>query len=430
MTSSPSPEPSPATADLPVDEVRHRIEALVARCGPGLPVAHVELGQALGRVLAQDVHSPFSVPPHDNAAMDGYAFDGGALRHGEGAVALQIVGRALAGAPWAGTLAAGQAVRIMTGAVMPAGADTVVPQELCDADGSALRFARDAVAIGANRRRAGDDLCAGGLALARGERLGAAALGLLASLGQTQVAVHRRLRVAVVSTGDELLQPGQALRAGAIYDSNGAMLAALVRQLGCEWVDPGAAPDQPQALAARFTAAAAQADVVISTGGVSVGEADHTRAALAQTGELGFWHVAMRPGRPFAAGLLHRPGQSPALFLGLPGNPVAAMVSFLVFAREALLRLAGCRADVAALPPPVRARTRQALRKRPGRTEYQRAVLRPIDGGLPEVDVAANQSSAVLSAMVGANALVVLPHAQGGVQAGDEVDVLLLDALT
>ncbi|WP_295528311.1 gephyrin-like molybdotransferase Glp [uncultured Pseudacidovorax sp.] len=430
MTSPPACLPPAHASDLHVDEVHRRIDALIARCRPVLPAENIALDRALGRVLGQDVHSPVSVPPHDNAAMDGYAFASSALQQGaDEPLHLRIVGKARAGAAWAGTVAPGEAVRIMTGAVMPDGADTVVPQELCEADDTTLRFAPHAVVAGANRRQAGEDLQAGGLALARGERLGAAALGLLASLGQTHVGVYRRLRVAVVSTGDELLQPGQPPRPGAIYDSNRATLSTLVRQLGAELVDLGPVPDDPGVLAALFTSAAHQADLVLSSGGVSVGEADHTRAALAQAGELGFWHVAMRPGRPLAAGLLQGAGGHAALFLGLPGNPVAAMVSFLIFGRQALLQMAGCGPAVARLPPLLRARTRQALRKRPGRTEYQRALLQPVPGDLPVVDVAANQSSAVLSAMVAANALVVLHHDQGSVQPGDEVDVLLLDAL-
>ncbi|MGC4243449.1 MAG: molybdopterin molybdotransferase MoeA, partial [Herbaspirillum sp.] len=299
MTSSPASLPPAHASDLHVDEVHRRIDALIARCRAVLPAENIALDQALGRVLAQDVHSPVSVPPHDNAAMDGYAFASAALQQAaEETVHFRIVGKARAGASWAGTLARGEAVRIMTGAVMPDGADTVVPQELCEADDTTLRFAPHAVTAGANRRRAGEDLQAGGLALARGERLGAAAIGLLASLGQTHVSVYRRLRVAVVSTGDELLQPGQPPRPGAIYDSNRATLSTLVRQLGAELVDLGPVPDDPGALAALFASAAHQADLVLSSGGVSVGEADHTRAALAQAGELGFWHVAMRPGRP------------------------------------------------------------------------------------------------------------------------------------
>ncbi|SIQ15610.1 gephyrin-like molybdotransferase Glp [Pseudacidovorax sp. RU35E] len=430
MTSSPQNSfHAGATADLHVDEVHRRIADLVARGCKDLPTERVALGDALGRILAQDVLSPVSVPPHDNAAMDGYAFAGAALDAGTGEVTLHVVGHARAGAPWTGRLGAGEALRIMTGAVMPTGADTVVPQELCRTEADRVRFDRRAVAAGAHRREAGEDLRAGGLALAAGTPLNAPALGLLASLGQAHVAVRRRLRVAIVSTGDELLQPGEPARPGAIYDSNRATLSALVRGLGCDVVDLGPVPDSAQTLADVLAAASRQADAVISSGGVSVGEADHTRAALADAGELAFWHVAMRPGRPFAAGVLANDSSAPSLFFGLPGNPVAAVVSFLLFVRPALLQLAGRSADLAPMPPLVRARTSHALRKRAGRTEYQRAMLRQVPGALPVVDVAPSQSSAVLSAMVGANALIVFPHDQASVQAGDEVDVLLLDGL-
>lgn len=430
MTSSPNhPSHADTTPDLHVDEVHQRIARLVARGRKDLSTEQIALGDAVGRILAADVLSPVSVPPHDNAAMDGYAFSGAALQSAGAELDLRVVGKARAGAPWTGQLGPGEALRIMTGAVMPRGADTVVPQELCQPQAERVRFDRLRVVAGAHCRKAGEDLRAGGLALAAGTRLTPAALGLLASLGQAEVTVRRRLRVAVLSTGDELLQPGEPPRPGAIYDSNRTTLSALVRSLGLEPLDLGPVPDRADALAAALADAGRQADVVISSGGVSVGEADHTRSAVAASGELAFWHVAMRPGRPFAAGVLRGDAGAPMPIFGLPGNPVAAMVSFLVFVRPALLQLAGCGAAEVVSPPLVRARTSRALRKRPGRTEYQRAVLRRVPGALPVVDVALNQSSAVLSAMVAADALVVLPHDQGDVDAGEEVDVLLLDTL-
>lgn len=425
---------APGTEDLPVDQVQALLQALAApevlrdtRTQP--------LQACLGRVLAQALMSPLDVPPHDNAAMDGYAFDSAVLQTApaDGVWQWQIVGTALAGQPWPTPLAAGQALRIMTGAVMPPGADTVVPQELCAREGDTLRLqASVGLRAGANRRRRGEDLSAGQCALPAGTRLGPAALGLLASLGLTAAPVLRPLRVALFSTGDELLEPGEPPRDGAIYDSNRATLQALLARLGCETQDLGRLADRPDVLEAALRRAAQEADVVLTSGGVSQGDADHLRTVLQRLGEIDFWRVAMRPGRPLAVGRLPKaPSAQPghALLFGLPGNPVAAMVSFLIFVRPALLQLMGCRAQDCAPPPLVRARTLQPIRKRPGRTEYPRGWLHARPGALPEVEVSPHQGSALLSSLQAANALVVLPHEAGHVEAGAEVDVLLLDAL-
>ncbi|QRF60719.1 gephyrin-like molybdotransferase Glp [Variovorax paradoxus] len=419
--------------DLGVDGVRGFIERLVE----GAVVAqHEQLGlrQALGRVLAEDIVSPVSVPPHDNSAMDGFAFDGALLRDdapSDASVSLRIVGTALAGATWRGALAAGDAVRIMTGAVMPTGLDTVIPQEFCRVEDDRLSFPARVVRRGDNRRLAGEDLMQGQPALRRGQRLSPAALGMVASLGLTGVPVLRRLRVACLSTGDEILEVGDAPREGAVYDSNRYTVTALLERLGCEVIDLGLVRDDPASLAAAVQRAAREADAIVTSGGVSAGAADHTRDVMRQLGDIAFWRVAMRPGRPMAVGLIPREpqGSESAVLFGLPGNPVAVMVTFLAFVRPALLRMMGCHAAAAAHPPLLRARSLGPIRKKPGRTEYQRGFVQSVPGALPEVRVALNQGSGVLSSMVEANGLVVLHHDQGPVAAGDEVDVMMFDGI-
>lgn len=388
------------------------------------------LAQALGRVLAEDVVSPFSVPPHDNSAMDGFAFDGAQLDGAAGELRLRIAGTALAGAAWRGSVGGGEALKIMTGAVMPAGLDTVVPQEFCTVEAGHVRFPAGALRRGDNRRLAGEDLMVGQPALPRGERIGPAALGLVASLGLPAVPVRRRLRVAHFSTGDEILSLGEPPREGAVYDSNRYTLAGLLARLGCETLDLGLVRDDPASLAAALQRAAREADAIITSGGVSVGEADHTRAVMQQLGDMAFWRVAMRPGRPMAVGLVptDTPDRSTVLF-GLPGNPVAVMVTFLAFVRPALLRMMGCHDAAAAPPPLLRARSAAGIRKKPGRTEYQRGFVTPLPGALPEVRIAGNQGSGVLRSMVEANGLVVLHHAQGDVAPGDPVDVMMFEGV-
>jgi molybdopterin molybdotransferase len=452
----PTPGPSPLMSGdrhLSVDEAR------AAMLAPLRPVAGVEvlpLAQALGRVLAEDLICPMDVPPHDNSAMDGYAFDGALLGAGDAALELALAGTKLAGsAPVAafpveaGAAAAAQApadtaapaagapwprcVRVTTGAVMPSGLDTVVPQELVTLRsgpaGTVVTVPAGAVRRGENRRKAGEDLARGQVAIARGRVLRPSDLGLAASLGCVTLAVRRRVRVALVSTGDELRNPGEPLPAGCIYDSNRASLAAALQRLGVEVVDCGLVPDEPQALEAVFADAAARCDAVVTSGGVSVGEADHTRAMLARLGEVAFWKVAMRPGRPFAFGPLRRPGGAPAepaWLFALPGNPVAALVTFYAFVRDALRVLAGAEAG-----PPMALRVRSAapIRKRPGRTEFQRAIVERDASGEWTARLTGAQGAGILRSLSEANALLVLPHDQGSVPAGDPVEVWLFDGL-
>jgi len=418
---------------LSVEGVQQFVEQLVA---PGVPAMQrqredVPLREALGRVLAEEVVSPFSVPPHDNSAMDGFAFDGAALDDATGDLHLRIVGTALAGAAWRGEVGPGEALRIMTGAVMPTGLDTVVPQEFCTVDGDALRFPASALRRGDNRRFAGEDLMAGSAALRAGDRLGTAALGLAASLGLAMLPVLRRLRVAYFSTGDEILSLGDAPREGAVYDSNRYTVFGLLTRLGCEVVDLGLVRDDPATLEATLRRAAHEADAIITSGGVSVGQADHTRAVMQRLGDMAFWRIAMRPGRPMAVGLIPRGDATAgnAVLFGLPGNPVAVMVTFLAFVRPALLQMMGCNAGAQQAPPLLRATSATAIRKKPGRTEYQRGYVRAVPGALPEVRIAGNQGSGVLSSMVEANGLVVLHHAQGSVEPGEAVDVMMFDGV-
>lgn len=401
---------------LSADAVNAFIEQLVA---PVTDTETVGIFEAQGRVLADDLVSPISVPPHDNSAMDGYAFDGALLASGQ-PLGLEVAGTALAGQAWRGSVGPGQCVKIMTGAIMPTGLDTVVPQEFTKvgADGR-IEIPAGLLQPGDNRRFKGEDLMEGRPALARGERLGPAACGLVASLGIAQVRVLRRLRVAYFSTGDEILSLGEAPREGAVYDSNRYTVHALLTRLGCEVIDMGVVRDQPDLLERAFTDAAARADAIITSGGVSVGEADFTKAMMKKLGDVAFWKIAMRPGRPMAVG---RIGDS--VLFGLPGNPVAVMVTFLAFVRPALLRMMGARPEPVVL---LKARSAEPMRKKPGRTEYQRGIVsRAADGGL-EVRITGNQGSGVLSSMVQANGLIVLHHAQGSTAAGDMVDVLMFD---
>ena len=401
---------------LRADQANAFLDQLVA---PVQGSEDVAIFGALGRVLAQDVISPISVPPHDNSAMDGYAFDGAQLAAGT-ALELQVVGTALAGKAWQGSVGPGQCVKIMTGAIMPAGLDTVVPQEFTQAAGEGrIAIPAGLLQPGDNRRHKGEDLQQGLPALRKGERLTPAACGLAASLGLETVNVARRLKVAYFSTGDEILSLGEAPREGAVYDSNRYTVHGLLTRLGCEVIDMGVVRDEPALLEAAFREAAASADAIITSGGVSVGEADYTKAMMQKLGDVAFWKIAMRPGRPMAVG---RIGKS--VLFGLPGNPVAVMVTFLAFVRPALLRMMGGSEQA---PPLLRARSQEAMRKKPGRTEYQRGIVSTAADGSLQVRTTGNQGSGVLSSMVQANGLIVLAHDQGNMAVGDEVQVQMFD---
>ena len=381
---------------------------------------NVGIFQALGRVLAQDVISPISVPAHDNSAMDGYAFNAAQLRS-DSPLTLKIAGTLRAGAGWALPVAPGECIKIMTGAIMPHGLDTVVPQEFVSGNDTSITIPTGILHAGDNRRLRGEDLMQGQPALRQGQLLTPAALGLLASLGIEQVSVWRKLRVAYFSTGDEILSLGQAPREGAVYDSNRYTVFGLLSRLGCEVIDMGVVRDEPAVLEAAFTRAAQQADAIITSGGVSVGEADFTKLMMKKLGDVAFWKIAMRPGRPMAVGRI-----GGAVLFGLPGNPVAVMVTFLAFVRPALLQMMG---STVGAPPMLKAHSMEPLRKKPGRTEYQRGIVSTNADGTLQVQTTGNQGSGVLSSMVQANGLIVLHHEQGNVGIGDLVDVMLFDGV-
>ena len=409
-------DPQALSVDKAQEFIQHLVQALPAIASEELP-----LMQALGRIVAEDIISPINVPAHDNSAMDGFAFDGKQL--GTAPLQLRVVGTALAGKAWQGNVKSGECVKIMTGAVMPEGLDTVIAQELTTlkaADGeTVVEVPAGILQAGDNRRKAGEDLQRGLPALMAGSTLTPAALGLVASLGIAKVKVYRQLRVAYFSTGDEVLSLGDALREGAVYDSNRYTVFGLLSRMGCAVIDMGVVRDDPVLLEDAFKQAASSTDVIITSGGVSVGEADFTKAMMKKLGDVAFWKIAMRPGRPMAVGRL---GNS--ILFGLPGNPVAVMVTFLAFVKPALLHLMG---GTPSTTPYLRAKSAVALRKKPGRTEYQRGFVRTLPDGTLQVEAAGNQGSGVLRSMVEANGLIVLHHHQSNVAAGDEVDVMMFE---
>jgi len=404
---------------LPVAKANEVIRSFVK------PISGVEklpVRAALGRVLAKDIVSPIDVPSNDNSAMDGYAVRGADLSASV-PVTLTEIGAALAGRTFRGAVGPGQCVRIMTGAVMPQGTDTVIIQEIANIDGNRVSFPAGQE-TGQNRRLAGEDLQKGKPALRAGRMLRPADIGLIASLGIGEVSVRRKLKVAFFSTGDELVSVGKKLKAGEVYDSNRYTLWGMLERLGCEVIDLGVVRDDPKKLEAAFRKAAASADAVVTSGGVSVGEADFTKQMIAKLGEVAFWKIAMRPGRPMAFGRIRARGRSAYLF-GLPGNPVAVMVTFYHFVRGALLYMAG-RSDTGL--PLLRAKSETAMRKKPGRTEYQRGVLE-LKNGEWTVRLTGAQGSGILRSMSEANCFVVLGHEQGSVSAGDYVEVMVMDGL-
>jgi molybdopterin molybdotransferase len=374
----------------------------------------------LGRVLAADVISPLDVPSHDNSAMDGYAVRFEDLET-DGEVTLRVSGTSFAGVPFGGNVGAGDAVRIMTGGVVPPGADTIVMQEH-------VKAAEGRVTIGGGHRKgqnlrlAGEDLKAGSPALKRGQVLRAAEVGLIASLGIPEVDVYRRLRVAFFSTGDELVSIGTVLKEGQIYDSNRYTIHGMLERLGCEVLDMGVVRDDPALLEQAFERAAEAADVVITSGGVSVGEADFVKDLLNKLGEVVFWKIAMKPGRPLAYGRV-----GGAHFFGLPGNPVSVMVTFYQFVRDALLKLSG--RDPVEASPTFKVPCTSTLKKAPGRTEFQRGILSRDAKGDWSVRVTGEQGSGILRSMSEANCFIILPTDQGNVTPGTIVEVQVMEGV-
>jgi molybdopterin molybdotransferase len=402
---------------MSVAKAREFIQAFLT---PITGTEKVNVRAALGRVLAEDIVSPINVPSHVNSAMDGYAVRFKDLNaHGE--TILRMVGTAFAGKPFAGQVSDKQCVRIMTGAVLPEGADTVIMQEHATADGQNIRFS-GAHKQGQNIRQAGEDLAIGQVVLKTGKHIRPAELGLIASLGIAEITVRRRLRVAFFSTGDELRSIGSQLEEGQIYDSNRYTIYGMLTRLGTEVLDMGVVKDDPASLERALSEAATTADVVITSGGVSVGEADYIKELLSRLGEVVFWKIAMKPGRPLAYGKI---GQ--AHFFGLPGNPVSVMVTFYQFVRDALLILMGRKQDIAM--PVLKATCASALKKAPGRTEYQRGILSQDANGAWSVRVTGEQGSGILRSMSEANCFIVLPETQGNVAPGTLVEVQVLDGL-
>ncbi|MCF5865740.1 molybdopterin molybdotransferase MoeA [Aeromonas veronii] len=388
------------------DALQGMLEQLACCCDS----EQLPLPEALGRVLASDIASPLAVPPFDNSAMDGYAVRLEDLASG---TPLIMAGKAFAGQPYQGEWPGGHCVRIMTGAPVPPGTDAVVMQEETQADGDRITFLAQPEP-GQNIRRAGNDIGKGACVLPAGTRLTPREMPLLASLGVASVAVRRPLKVAIFSTGDELKPVGTPLAHGDIYDSNRYGVRAMLARMGCDCLDLGIIPDDPAQLRAAFIRADAEADVLITTGGVSVGEADFTKQLLDELGEIGFWKLAIKPGKPFAFGRLPH-----TWFFGLPGNPVSAMVTFDQLVQPALAKLSGQRFE---RPLQLQAIAAEPLKKSPGRLDFQRGIMSQGPNGL-EVRSTGSQDSAVFSSLSRANCYIVLERERGRVAAGETVTV-------
>jgi molybdopterin molybdotransferase len=388
-----------------------------------LATESVPLLQAIGRVLATDLIAPINVPAHNNSAMDGYAFDSNQLLLARDAsknqIRLEIAGRVLAGGALTLPIKSQSCIRIMTGAVMPDGFDTVIAQELVQTDGNYISFSSSSVRAKTNCRLAGEDIPLGSIALEQGTKLNVPRLGLIASLGLTHVAVYRRLKVAYFSTGNEIMAPGTRGTIGSVYDSNRFTMLSLISQLGCQGIDLGTIADERAALETAFAQAAASADVVITSGGVSVGEADLTKSVMQQIGDVRFLSIAIRPGKPLVLGKIAR-----TLLFGLPGNPVSAIVSFLAFVRPALIRAMGCSQTSQTL---MQAQTTTALSKQIGRTQYLRASVSRSEQGWLQVTASPDQSAGTLSTLAHSDCFIILHHDQTSIQADQWVDIMMFD---
>ena len=397
---------------LPIEQA---LEQIVSECSPRAPNERIALSSALGRVLANDLVSERFVPPFDNSAMDGYALRSEDLE-AEGATRLNLVGRSLAGKPFDGQIARGQAIRILTGAAMPEGADCVVVQEVSTVKGDSVVLDAQA-SRWANVRRRGDDVAPGATIIEAGRRMMPAQIAAAAAVGEAELWVHRRPRVAFFSTGDELVGIGQPLGPGQIFDSNRHALLALLRRQEVDAIDLGVVADNPSAVRAALQAAADCADLVLTTGGVSVGDTDYVKSEMEAIGELSFWKIAMKPGKPLAVGRI-----GDAHFFGLPGNPVSAMVTFYQFVVPALRRLSGEPAEALA-PLTVKAELLEPISKKAGRTEFQRGILSRDDQGELQVGRAGGQGSHMLAALSRADCFIVLPRLSDGVRKGEMVSV-------
>ncbi|MGB5834288.1 MAG: gephyrin-like molybdotransferase Glp [Thiohalocapsa sp.] len=411
---------SPPSCQDPYDNAISAAEArdMIGRfVRPVMEIEHIPLRDTLGRVLAADLISPMNVPPYRNSAMDGYALRGSDLNGSGGKggdVRLQLFGSALAGHPFDGAVPPGGCVRIMTGAPMPEQLDTVVIQERVSVEGDLIRIPAGEKR-GVNVRQAGEDIAANTLVIAAGSRITPARMGLLASLGIADVRVHRRVRVAFYSSGDEIRSVGEPLGPGDIYNSNSYTMLGMLREIGVETIDLGLVSDDPQALQDALLEGARSADLVLTTGGISVGEADHIGTNIRRLGEVYFNKVAIKPGRPLTFASL---GQ--ALFFGLPGNPVAVMTTFQQFVRPALRLLGG---EAGRHPIRFKARCEDRFRHKPGRTEYRRGRLSWDAEGIPVVVGSGSQGSGVLSSMSQGNCFIVIGPEQGDIAPGERVTV-------
>lgn len=401
---------------LSVEDALQRIQNFVE------PVAETQtlpLMDALHHVLAEKVISPINVPPYINSAMDGYAVKGSELPE-QGEAEFKLIGTSFAGNPFDGVVNAGECIRIMTGAKMPDGTDTVIMQEHVVNKDDTIRIVAGHCA-GQNVRHAGEDVTAGKAVLQPGKYIEAAELGLLASLGIPQVTVKRKIKIAFFSTGDELRPVGEKLQEGQIYDSNRYTLFGMLTELGAEIIDLGVIRDDPNEVEAAFIKASTMADAVFTSGGVSVGDADYVKQTLDKIGQVDFWRIRMKPGKPLACGKINN-----AIFFGLPGNPVSVMATFYIFALPTLKRLMG-QTDV--MQATFKIPCHSGLKKRPGRTDFQRGIMYRDDNGEMVVNGAGMQASHILSGMSKANCFIILPAESGSVASGDLVEVLPFDGM-
>jgi molybdopterin molybdotransferase len=391
------------------------MQNMLSQISPVTETVDVAIEQALNSVLAQDILSPLNVPNHDNSAMDGYAF---ALESLQQSKTLTLVGRSMAGAPYQGTCQLGECIRIMTGAKMPSCCDSVEMQENVQANDDEITFLQEKQ-LGSHVRKSGEDIQLGQQVLTKGHKISAVDIGMLASLGVSRVQVYRKLKVALIATGDELKLPGQALNSGDIYESNSFVLRGMLEKLNVEVIDFGIIEDNFDAIKAAFVSADSKADAVISSGGVSVGDADYTKTVLDDLGEIGFWKIAMKPGKPFAFGKLPN-----SVFFGLPGNPVSALVTFHQLALVALTKMQNAQALKRTI---LQVTCTSDLRKSPGRMDLQRGILSVNEQGENVVSSTGSQGSGILSSLAQANCFIVLASNQGRVAAGETVTVQLFD---